>query len=400
MKVKPGRELYQADSSSFIAKSNKHWWHELDPRIRQEPIEIAHRSFGHRFLGKILSLLDWIPLLALLVLPHYYIVGRNRNKYLADRSQWGFYQSLAEQHNAELIFKMPVSPDVAQVKTKIQRHLGEGKVISLTMPSTFEPINPHYKDSYWQHHKHQNVVAQLSVHDGEPRPTVIAIHGYDTEMYGINKGIFSTKDLYHQGCNICLLKLPFHRSKIKSFAETTNIFSRGPAYTNEVFAHAVYDCRMLISYLLDQGIASKISITGISLGAFVSSLVASSESRLHSAILIDPVYNLSDTLMEWFLLRGLLKQIKQEENLSDEEFRRAYACCNALTFKPAIATDRLMIIASLYDLIAIPRYARLLGEHWDNCQLVWKNYSHVGMPRVRPFYKEMMEHLQSTQFFD
>lgn len=271
-------------------------------------------------------------------------------------------------------------------------------MFSFSTPSCFEPVNPAFKDNYWQHHPHTNIVAQLMVHDGAPRPTVMLLHGYDAETYALNRLLFSASELYEAGCNICLMKLPFHRSRSKSYPETTNIFRHGPAYTNEVMAHAVHDCRAMISHLLEQKVASEVAVAGYSLGSFVASLVVSVETRLHSAVLVDPVYNLADTLSEWPVISGLIEKLLKDENLSLQQLRHAYACCNALTFKPAIETSRIMIVAGLYDKIAIPRYARLLGEHWGQCLLIWKRFSHIGLSMPRPFWREVQGHLRSTGF--
>ena len=398
MKVRAGKEPYIADSSSLIRKLVNPWWKDLSPEVVNEVSEIDHSPLWAFVFGKLLSALDWIPLLGLLSLPHYFLVRKNPQSFFGDQDQWGFYNTIADNGLAEGIFKAPRAPKLDSVVETEKLKLKEGRRVNLLIPSTFTPVNATFKDLYWVRHPLRNIIAELSVHEGGARPTIILIHGYETEMYGLNRRLFSADELYDMGCNVCLIKLPFHRRRPKSLSETTHIFRHGPAFTNEVMAHAVYDCRTMVSYLLDQEIASKVAIGGYSLGGFVGSLLVSVEQRLHSAILIAPVYHVADTMVEWPLVGRLLGRLLPLQGVSLEQLRHAYACCNALTFQPAIDTTRIMIVGSLYDKLAIPRYVKLLTEHWGQCSLIWKRYSHVGMPTPRPFWREMKAHLLSTGF--
>ncbi|PCI41275.1 MAG: hypothetical protein COB51_14160, partial [Moraxellaceae bacterium] len=385
MKVRAGKEPYIADSNSHIGKLVSPWWKDLNPEVINEATQIDHSPLWAFVLGKLLSALDWIPLLGLLSLPHYFLVRKNPQSFFGDRDQWGFYNAIADKGLAEGIFKMPKTPELDSVVETEKLKLKAGKRVNLSFPSTFTPVNSAYKDLYWVRHPLRNIIAELSVHEGGPRPTIILLHGYETEMYNFNRRLFSANELYDMGCNVCLIKLPFHRRRPKSLSETTHIFRHGPAFTNEVMAHAVYDCRTMVSHLLDQQIASKVAIGGYSLGSFVGSLLVSAEQRLHSAILIDPVFHVADTFMEWPLVNRLLGRLLPQQGISLQQLRHAYACCNALTFRPAIDTTRIMVIGSLYDKLAIPRYVKLLAEHWGQCLLIWKRYSHTAMPTPRPF---------------
>ena len=210
--------------------------------------------------------------------------------------------------------------------------------------------------------------------------------------------IFSAKKLYQDGCNICFYQLPFHTGSLSISAEALHIFGHGPAYTSEFFAHAVYNCRSLMHYFMSNNIASKIGVAGISLGAYVSSLLVSSEAKLDAAILIAPVFNLPESFMEWFPLGHLFNKLLDEENISMEQFRHAYATCNTLSFDAKMNTQNILLLSGIYDLVALPKYVKLLGEHWNQCNLHWFNYSHVGITKLNPFYTEINQHLKKINF--
>lgn len=398
MQLQPGKESYQQDSNTLIRKLSPTWWNDLDEAIQKEKSKLSKGS--NIILASLLRGLDWIIRTLLLSGSHYIVIKRNKAAILGDRSQWPFYQQLVDQGDSEKIFKTPSAIDLNTISTKTTRKLSDGEIVQLRAPSSFEPINPYFKDTYWQHHDHRNLNCELWRHDGEARPTFVFMHGYDADAHEINRVIFSAKKLYLDGCNICFFRLPFHTGKLGFSRQTLNFFGHGPAYTSEVFAHAVHDCRALISHFLDQGIASKVGVAGISLGGFVSTLVISSESRLDCATLIAPVFNLPESFMEWFPLAGLFNQLLAEENISMQEFRHAYALCNVLSYEPKIDSDKILLLSGVYDLVALPKYVKLLGEHWQKCEIQWFKYSHVGMTKINPFYAEIHAHLKKTQFLE
>lgn len=394
MKIKTGQESYESDENSVIKTLQADWWHDLSEKIRHESIEISHKV--SRLLAFTLKALDWIIRTLALSGTHYFLIRKNKAEILEQRQQWGFYHELATKHDALQVFKQGPPINAEEVQSQQKKQLSDGRIVSGSAPSKFEALNPYFSERYWDYHKHRQIHFELWQHDGPPRPTYLFMHGYNADAYSINHVIFSAKKLYQDGFNICFMILPFHNGKLSLKTDVWNFFGHGPAYTIEVFAHAVANCRSMITYLQEQNIASHIGIGGISLGAFVSSLALSVDTRIKSAILVAPVYNAPDIFMDWFPLRGLFDKLLKEENISFSEFRQSYALCNALTFQPAIDTHKIVILSGTFDLIAMPKHVRLLGEHWQQCDIFWLDYSHVGMTRPDPFYQEIKEHIEKV----
>ncbi len=392
MKIQTGKENYQQESNEVIRVLKADWWLDLSEKIQQKPLEAVYKI--HVIIAAALKGLDWIIRTLALSGAHYFLIKKNKAEILEHRSQWPFYQNLASTHDADQIFKQAPPILASEVRSHIKKKLHDGHIIEALAPNKFEPINPYFKESYWNYHAHKNIQFELWQHNGTARPTYIFMHGYNADDFRVNHIIFSAKKLYNDGFNICFMVLPFHNGKFSLKTSIWNFFGHGPAYTSEVFANAVSNCRSLISYLLEQNIASDIGIGGISLGGFVSSLVLSVDARVKSAILLAPVYNAPDIFMDWFPLRGLFEKILSEEKISFSEFRHAYAVCNALTFEPKIDTRNIAILSGTLDLIAMPKHVRLLGEHWKQCDIYWLDYSHVGMTKLNPFYREISLHHQ------
>ncbi len=396
MKACTGQEPYLDDKQSAIKSLAADWWNDLDPEIQNEKVKLDHST--NPLLAGTLKALDWVIRSIALSGAHYFLIKKNKEEILGHREQWSFYQDLASTHDAGQVFAEPTKLNDQAISKTEKKSISGGKVYRCKGPNTFQPLNPFFQDSYWDYHKHQDFIFELWQHDdNKARPTYICMHGYSADDFTLNHFIFSAKKLYKDGYNVVFLILPFHHGKLKQSTDMWNFFGHGPAYTVEVFANAVHNCRSLMTYLLDSGIASSIHLSGISLGGFVSSLVVSADERVESAALIAPVYNVPESYMEWFPLPGLFNKLLKEENIEFPVFRHTYAPCNALTFEPKVDTRKLTIITGLFDQIALPKHVRLLGEHWKQCDIHWLNYGHVGFTKLNPFYKELQKHNEKVK---
>jgi hypothetical protein len=399
MKISSGQEPYHADPDSHVRPLHRDWWDDLSEAIQKEATYLKHKT--NFLLANVLKLMDWIIRTVMLSGAHYFLIKKNKKEILSHRPQWDFYKKLASSHDAGKVFKEPPEISPHEIIKTEKKKIPGGSISQCKMPNKFSPINPYFEESYWQYHKHKDIHFELWQHDdNQARPTYIFMHGYNADDYRINHIIFSAKKVFNDGANIAFLVLPFHKGKFSFSADVWNFFGHGPAYTTEVFANAVSNCRSLITHLIETRIASKIGVSGISLGGFVSSLVVSADERVDNAVLLAPVYNVPESYMEWFPLRGLFKNILSEENISFSEFRHAYALCNALTFKPKIESKKISILTGLFDLIALPKHVRLLGEHWDKCDIHWLEYGHVGMTRPNPFYEHIQIHISKVSFLE
>lgn len=397
MKISTGQEQYLEDNKSHIRKLRADWWNDLNTDIQNEPVEITHKS--NFLVAAIIKGLDWLIRTLALSGAHYFLIKKNREEILSHRPEWKFYQTLASTHDASQVFLTPPPIAIDEVSKIAKKQIQGGTIYQCKAPNKYQTLNPYFNESYWEHHKHKDIHFELWQHeDGTPHPTYIFMHGYNADDYRLNHLIFSAKKIFNDGCNIAFLVLPFHHGKFKAQTDMWHFFGHGPAYSTEVFANAVSNCRSIMSYLLDNHIASKIALSGISLGGFVGSLVVSVDERVDSAVFLAPVYNVPESYMEWFPLSGLFKNLLREENIEFSEFRHAYALCNALTFESKVATKNLTILSGVFDLIALPKHIRLLGEHWEQCDIHWLDYGHVGMTKLNPFYAHIKNHHEKVGF--
>lgn len=273
----------------------------------------------------------------------------------------------------------------------------------LTFLSPFRAVSPAMRDSYQRHWANRLAHARYWRHNQGPRPTIIAIHGFGADPYWLNEWLFAIRWFYEQlGCDVMLFTLPFHGPRQTRFSPFSGygFFSGGLAHINEAFAQAVYDFRVFLNYLLRDMGAPGVGVTGISLGGYTAALLASVEPRLQFAIPNVPVVTLADLALEWTPMDWVIRPTLAALGLSIRDLRRYLAVHCPLTYRPAIPTDRLMIIGGVGDRLAPPKQARLLWDHWDRCRLYWFPGSHVLHLDRGAFFRQIAVFLREIDFLD
>jgi hypothetical protein len=106
-------------------------------------------------------------------------------------------------------------------------------------------------------------------------------------------------------------------------------------------------------------------------------MLASVEDRLSFAIPNVPVVSLADLVLEWQPIGVLLRGAVSTMGMDFADVRRMVAVSCPLTYAPALASERLMIVAGVGDRLAPPKHSRLLWDHWDRCRIHWFPGSHI-----------------------
>jgi len=297
------------------------------------------------------------------------------------RTEQELYCELADKSAAASMFKAPPTRVPIDVKRARRSPFSprDGVVEDLRFESPFTPVNPAVRKRYLSNKRNRTAHARLWRHADGPKPTVIAIHGFGAEQSWVNEFMLALPRLYKLGCDVMLMTLPFHgprQSRLSPFSGH-GFFSGGLCGINEAFAQAVMDARVFIDHLLlDRG-APAVGVTGISLGGLTTALLAVAEPRLAFAVPNVPVVTLADLVLEWRPLGEFVRLLMRVTGLGIKDIRHILAASSPLTYPPAVARDRLMIIAGVGDRMAPPKHSRLLWEHWQRCRLHWFPGGHL-----------------------
>lgn len=256
----------------------------------------------------------------------------------------------------------------------------DGRCVDLSFDSQFLPYNPRLRERYLAHGKNLRGSVRYFRHDGPARPTLILVHGFLADAYLFNEYFFQVKWFYEKlGLDVAIFTLPFHgaRQGNASLFSGHWFFSGGLSWIAEAFRQTVYDFRSLLNYLERERKAPAAGVSGISLGGYTTSLLASVEPRLAFAIPNVPVVSLPDLVLEWEPVGTACRSAMFAMNLSLKEIRHAMAIHCALSYEPLLPKDRLMIVGGVGDRLAPPKHARLLWDHWERPAIHWFPGNHV-----------------------
>ncbi|MBI2892931.1 MAG: alpha/beta hydrolase family protein [Deltaproteobacteria bacterium] len=258
--------------------------------------------------------------------------------------------------------RVPVHRRTARVLYAPRRAMCE----DIVFEGAFEPVNPATRSAYLGHADNRRSHARHFFHADRPRPTVIALHGFWASPYWANAFVFEVPWLYRIGLDVVLPTLPFHGARRMRGALFSGHGFVSPHIdqTNEAVAHTVSDVRVLIRHLRERGVP-EIGVTGVSLGGYLTALLASIEPSLAFAIPNVPVVSMVDLLMDWHPLAEVIRLALRRQGKTVAWARRLLAVHHALSYEPALPKERLMVIAGAGDRMAPPSQARLLWEHWQ-----------------------------------
>ncbi len=361
-----------------------HWWEELDQDFarRQEGFELG---FADRLKVGAAAGFDTIlrtfgaSMISTMALP----LGYNPIELRRAIRDANFYGAIAESGDATRFFRDP--PSGVRVRVKKGRWLPrfepeDGASEELSFDSPFQPVNPAQHKRYLRHGANRVARARILRHRGkEPRPTIVAIHGFTADWYLINEWFFALPWFYRMGCDIVLFTLPFHGPRQTKYSPFSGhgYFAGGPSRLNEAVAQSVLDFRILFDWLQQKRGAEQIGVTGLSLGGFTAATLASVEKRLAFAIPNVPVVSLADLVLEWQPIGVLLRGALATKGMDLTDVRRMTAVSCPLTYAPVLPPERLMIVGGVGDRLAPPKHSRLLWDHWGRCRIHWFPGSHI-----------------------
>jgi len=318
-----------------------------------------------------------------------------------DRDRLGFYRDLAATRDPDTAF--PAPPPGVEVSSAgsggLESRRRAARVDLLRFESPFVAANPAVREEYARFARNGTAWAQHWRHADGPRPTLCVIHGFGASPYWFNRAFFALPSFFHHGYDILLYTLPFHGPRRSKLAPVNGaeLFGSGLAHLNEGIGQGVHDFRVLIDYLQASGV-ERIAVTGLSLGGYVSALLAAVEDRLDLVIPIAPVVSMVPLMRQWFPASLLFAAVSRAHGISPQDAESALAVHCPLTYEPVVPNERLMIIGGLGDRLAPPEQAQMLWEHWGRPRLHWFSGSHMVHASRAAYLREIRGFMQATGF--
>lgn len=246
----------------------------------------------------------------------------------------------------------------------------------------------------WQGYTANRREHALLLRHHQPRPWVVCVHGAMMGRGSVDLRLFRARHLHEDlGLNVVLPVLPLHGPRKNKGAAFP-----GQDLLDDVHAaaQAVWDIRRLISWIRTQEPGAKIGLNGMSLGGYVSSLVASVEDGLTCAVLGVPVADLIAVLGGHGGLR--------DDDPRKHTLQRALPLgrmVSPLSLTPKVPMRGRFIYGGLADRLVNPRDQVLrLWEHWGKPEVHWYAGAHTGFFRSRPVQNFVDTALLQSGLFD
>lgn len=263
---------------------------------------------------------------------------------------------------------------------------------TLVFPSGYEPHPGEPGGRRWlRHPTNHQVHAQLFEHPGAPRPWVVCVHGFGMGTPVPNFAAFRVEHLHHGlGWNVVCPTLPLHGPRGTGRLSGTEILSPDYLRLVQLFAQGVWDVRRLLAWIRARG-GTQVALYGLSLGGYVSALVASLEDDLAGVVAGIPAVDFPNVARDnepW-----VIRRYDEEVQIDWEEVRGATHVVSPLALEPRVPVERRFIFAGTADRVARPDQARALWRHWDRCRVHWFPGGHVAAQwnaSVMPFVDDAL----------
>jgi dienelactone hydrolase len=187
---------------------------------------------------------------------------------------------------------------------------------------------------------------------------------------------FRVRQLYRAGLNILMPVLPLHRPRAVSSVRGQGFLSIDLIDSVHGLTQSVWDVRRAIGWLRQEQDAEVVGIFGLSLGAYVASLVASLDGDLASVIVGIPAVDLPD-LYRRHAPPGV-RRLAEEAGALGETASAVHRVVSPLSMAPRVPVERRFIFAGLGDRMSTFGHAHRLWLHWERPRLETYEGGHVG----------------------
>ncbi len=227
----------------------------------------------------------------------------------------------------------------------------------------------------WTTYTGNATVYGLMLRHPEPRPWLVCVHGLEMGRAGVDLTLFRAWHLHRDfGLNVVVPVHPMHGPRSRGVP-------KGKAFPGDdvmddvhFAAQAVWDVRRLLRWIRATEPASAIGLNGLSMGGYISALVASLEDGLKCAILGVPVAD-------------LVSLLGRHAGFGPDDPRRRTmelaaplgAMTSPLSLQPRVPPQGRFIYGGVADRLVHPReQVERLWEHWGRPEIIWYSGGHTG----------------------
>ena len=305
-----------------------------------------------------------------------------------------FYGQQGWLEKSEGFFAAP--PALTDVTVRTVSNMGR-TYERLFFDSGYEPHAGEPGRERWLSYTGNNREYGLMLRHRQPRPWLVCVHGAEMGRAALDPTLFRAWHLHSDlGLNVVLPVLPMHGPRARGLPKGAAFPSEDVLNDVHGAAQAVWDIRRLLSWIRSQQPDSMIGLNGISLGGFLTSLVASLDDGLTCAILGVPAVDLVELVGRHAGLSG--------HDALGQTMRRAKPIGRMISpfaLTPRVPMQGRFIYAGIADRLVHPRdQVTRLWQHWGRPQIHWYSGGHTGFFRSRPVQRFIDDALVQSGLVD
>jgi dienelactone hydrolase len=270
-------------------------------------------------------------------------------------------------------------PRPLRVDSRLRRPLPRGAVMS-------RRIEIAYRDYGSESERREHIPVEHWMHGPQaPRATVVALHGFTMGRPRLDALVLFAWHWYRLGLDVALVTLPHHGERTPPDARFSGQSFAVPDVGRLANAvrQAVFEIRTVMEWAREQAPAP-VGLTGISLGGYLTALMAGLYDDLDFAVPMLPPVCIGD--LAWrFFTRSRHYQGELPPAFSRPELRAAFRAHSPLAHPVRVPKERLMIIAGRGDRIVPPEHPSALWRHWGRPSIHWFSGGHLS-----PFGRQRM----------
>ena len=207
--------------------------------------------------------------------------------------------------------------------------------------------------------------------DWSGKPSVLLVHGWNGELGYHYQFPFLARLLNRSDLNVAMIELPYHaQRRPQGNGVINNFISHDLVRMLEATQQAIMDLRAVLEWLRAQG-SSLTGMWGISLGAWLTGLVAALDPAVRFAVLMSPVVSLDHAIREL----PFCEPIRNSLGTRDFNVRKL----NLATRTPYCAPGGTLILESTQDLFAPPETVERVWQAWNRPDIWRVPHGHISI---------------------
>ncbi|WP_026587206.1 alpha/beta hydrolase [Bacillus sp. NSP9.1] len=215
------------------------------------------------------------------------------------------------------------------------------------------------------------------------KPNVIFVHGWRMDSYDRIKKIFHHRVMNDLGWNMYYFPLPYHIEREPDYSLYSGelMISANLDRTVESTRQAVVDLRGLIHWIKENK-TGPVVIVGVSLGGWITNLMAALESQIDVMVSIFYANRLSYSI--WNTIPGqFIREELEQHGVTYKDVVRYWNITDPSQATPKINKENILLISAKHDQYIHLEDADDLWESWGKPERYLYNCGHAGIVLCR-----------------